>query len=127
MNQKSEPHMSRMTVEEAKEILARNVLKLPNAGLEYFPVKFVSINSFRISNTDENDRCMYAELIAMLDVVSNAPKFKMVSEGTHYCTAYFVYDGYDYYYRDFFFEAMDVINALRIVNDYRAKGQHPYM
>ena len=115
-----------MTIEEAKEILSHNVLSLPNAGLDYFPVKIVNIESFRYSNPDKNERCRYVELLAMMDVTSNLPKTKNVFEGSHYCTAFFLFDGSDYYYRDFFYEAMDVIAALRVVNNYTPNSEHSY-
>ena len=119
--------MITMSIEEAKAVLAHNVLNLPNAGLDYFPVKIVNIESFKISNPNKDGHCRYVELLAMLDETSNLPKSKKVYEGSHYCTAFFLYDGDNYYYRDFFHEAMEVVAALRTVNDFKCEGLSAYL
>ena len=113
--------MNKMSIPEADKILNYNVLNLNNAGLDYFPVKFVKIDSFIIGEEKNPNHPPMAEILAMLEKSdSNDEKFYH-PEADYYCSCFMINDGHSYYYRDFFHEAMDVIKALRIKNGYDSK------
>jgi hypothetical protein len=101
-----------MNTKKANEIIALNVLHLTNSGLDCLPLKLVFIESFQITG-DENGKPQEATLIGILEEKSkHSSYFK--------CKSYFVQiNNTTYYYRDFMFEAMELIQALRFVNNWK--------
>lgn len=102
----------KLTKHQANQILSKNVLDLSAAGLEYMPMKTICIESFLVmnyhpENNRKNDKGeMYHE----------AELLGLVKDNT--CSSYFISVHHQYYYREYFQDAIDVIEALRVVNDY---------
>lgn len=113
--------MKPMTTNAAKEILSYNVLNLRNAGIDHIPAKFVQIETFNITQIDEKNHCKHATLLGMIDKSDSFENISVRPHGDYCCTSFMVKVGLDYYYRDFFYEALDVIKALRIKNGYDLK------
>jgi len=104
-----------MTIEKAKEILSKNKLHLDNAGLEYLPIETVEIDAFFPDEGTES----WTETIHLLGVVgkqNNISGSNYYPKGDYVCRSFFVNIWHDYYYRDFFYEAMEVVEALKLLN-----------
>ncbi len=109
-----------MTIKKAKEILSKNVLDLSTAGMDYMPMKTISIETFEIMNKSkdtnafETSRHEKAYLIGL--VGENYDK----SGADLACQSFFVKVWHNYYYADFFSGAIEVIEALRTLNEYKS-------
>lgn len=109
-----------MDIKRANEVLSRNVLHLQSAGMDYIPVKTVEIEIFEIMNESKNPEnqstAWYekAVLIGMVTDNNETYDFK--------CESFMVVIHHDHHYCDFYHEAMEVIEALRVVN----KWTNPY-
>ena len=100
-----------MTKEEATKILSESKLILSWDGLNELPIKTILIDDFLYKDNARN--CLSANMYACIDnkkrnVESNfsAKGFLIQIEGTIF------------YYRPHFNEALDVIKALRVLNDF---------
>jgi hypothetical protein len=118
-----------MNIEKANEVLAKNSLCLDN-GLENLPmIKTVEIEIFEIMNKSkshpDSQATMWYEKAHLMGIVENN---NGTSSAHHHhvgdltCCSFLVILWHTYYYRDFFYEAMEVIEALRTVNEYK----HPF-
>ena len=90
-----------MTLLEAKELLKNNCLDLSNAGMDRIPVKTVDIESFTyFKDNDEK----YADLIGL------------IKKGE--CKSFLIKVRHLHYYADYFSGAMEILQALRLVNEW---------
>jgi hypothetical protein len=115
-----------MTIKKAKEILSKNVLDLSMVGLDYMPMRTVEIETFEIMNksksnpNDTETTCHEkAYLLGLVDKNKNSSSGQYSPTGDLICRSFFVNVWHDYYYREFFCDAMEVIQALRILNEYK--------
>lgn len=108
-----------MNIEKAKEILAYNKLDLSMAGIDYIPVKTVNIERFEIMNKSNNEDTNWSERAYLLGLVKNNNRKDYGMDGELTCCSFMVKLGLDYYYREHFNGAMEVIEALRTVNNYK--------
>ncbi len=104
-------------IKEANERLKYNVLDLTNQGLDGFPFKTVLIDSFCIKEGNREKDIM----IDLLGVINNSESGKY----DLYCSSYLVRVGLKFYYCDFLFEATEVINAFRTVNNWVNSNEEP--
>jgi hypothetical protein len=118
-----------MDIKEAKEVLATNVLNLSVAGMDYMPMKTVEIEIFEVmnkskSNPNDEETAWYekAHLLGLVDENKKNRSGQYSPEGDLTCRSFVVKLWHNYYYREYFSGAMEVIGALRIVNGYK----HPY-
>ena len=114
-----------MNILKAKEVLATNVLDLSVAGMEFMPMKTVEIETFEIMNKSKaypngTETC-WDEKAQLLGLVKNKKTHsrQYSTAGDLICCSFFVKIHLDYYYREFFSGAMEVIEALRTVNKYK--------
>ena len=120
-----------MKLKEAKEILAKNFLDLEISGLDFIPnLKIIEIEEFEIINQskdDPNKDTAWFEKAYLLGIIDEQkkgnpyPLREYVPEGDFYCCSFIVKIWHKHYYREFFREAMEVIEALRIANEYNYK------
>ena len=102
----------------AKEILKSNFLDLFEHGLEEMPMKTIEIHTFDIKILSIHQDRKPGEVAVIIGLISDKPG---ESETDFTCPSFMIRVEHRYYYREFFYEAMEVIRALRIINDY----QHP--
>jgi len=109
-----------MTIKKAKEILSKNVLDLSMAGMDFMPMKTITIETFEIMNKSKNPNALEtschekAYLLGLVDKPNNCD-----SGADFVCQSFFVKVWRNYYYANFFSGAMEVVQALRITNEYK--------
>lgn len=106
-----------MNIKKAKEVLATNVLDLSMAGMDLMPMKTVKIQTFEIMNKSKanpNEQTTWYEKAHLLGLVDENQKEGLI------CYSFVVKLWHDHYYREFFSGAMEVIEALRTVNEYNS-------
>lgn len=112
-----------MTIEKAKEILADNCLNLVEAGMANIPVDTVQIETFEVMNPKKEDGettwMDKAQLLGMLKKNKGGSNAHWPSNGDFICSSFMVVIWHDHYYRDYFSGAMEVIEALRVVNEWK--------
>lgn len=97
-----------MTEQEAKEVLEVNELDLRECGLDMLPCKQILIESFPICYLGESkSNTLDAEIIGLIrkNDIQNIP----------FCSSYFTRFHNRYWYRNVFFEALQVIEALKVL------------
>jgi len=99
-----------MNKEQAKKILEKNVLNDLFNSLDDLPIYTIDIDSFSVSKTDGD----YAYL---LGVIKKTKK----SKSDFFCSSFFVLYNDSYYYRETFSGAIEVIVALRTLNNFERK------
>lgn len=115
-----------MNIKRAKDVLSKNVINLSKAGMNYMPMKTVEIETFEIMNksklkpNDEGTTCFEkAYLLGLVDNNKKSSSGEYRPIGDLICCSFFVNVSHNYYYREFFSDAMEVIQALRILNEYK--------
>jgi hypothetical protein len=115
-----------MNIKKAKEVLATNVLDLSTAGMDYMPMRTVEIETFEImnkskANPNDEETTWYekAHLLGLVDENKKTHSGQYSPEGDLTCCSFVVKVWHDHYYREFFSGAMEVIEALRTVNEYK--------
>jgi len=115
-----------MNKKEAREVLAKNSLYLDYAGIDLIPMKTIQINYYEIMNETKyphknHGETTWIEQAVLLGVVGEnnvTGSMDFDRGGDLICCCFFVKVGFTYYYRDFYEEAIEVIRALRVVNDF---------
>ena len=102
-----------MNKEEATKIVNHNKLILDNAGIDNIPVKTVEIEKFEVTNGTGNQR----KTVTLFGLLRPADECHNI-QTDFLCTSFFVADHLTYWFRDFFSDAMEVIEALRVLGDY---------
>lgn len=115
-----------MNIKKAKEVLATNVLNLSITGMDYMPMKTVEIEIFEImnkskANPNDEETAWHekAHLLGLVDKNKKAHSGEYSPEGHLTCWSFVVKVHHNHYYREFFNGAMEVIEALRTVNEYK--------
>lgn len=115
-----------MNLKKAKEVLATNVLDLSYCGMGFMPMKTIEIGVFEIMNESESDpHSDYtawherAYILGLVDENKNTTSREYYATGDLICSSFVVKVRHDHYYREFFSGAIEVIQALRIVNNYK--------
>ena len=114
-----------MNIEKAKKVLAYNVLDLSSAGMDDMPMTTVEIEVFEIMNKSKdpnNEETTWYEkayLLGLVDKNTSGHSGQYSPEGELLCRSFMVKIWHNYYYREFFWEAMQVIMALRVINEYK--------
>ncbi|GHT53710.1 hypothetical protein FACS189451_04050 [Bacteroidia bacterium] len=104
-----------MKKEEAEILLKKNKLTLDGAGMEFLPMKTVQVSQFEITKAAyENAVGEMASLIGNLKAKDEGRGITCDFK----CASFFVNLHHDYWYCDYFDDALIIINALRVVNDY---------
>lgn len=120
-----------MNKKEAREVLAKNSLYLDYAGLDLIPMKTIQINYYEVMNEtkyphkNHGDTTSIEQAVLLGVVGENNDRSSMDFDrgGDLICCCFFVRFGFTYYYRDFYEEAIEVIQALRVVNDFEELGE----
>lgn len=100
-----------MNKEEAKKILGHNKLYLDIGGIDSIPTITVEIAEFEISKKEPVDKVTLLGLVKPREENNkDEPNFRCVS----FCIEY----GVNYWIRETYCEATDVVEALRITNDF---------
>lgn len=111
-----------MKLQKAKEVLSENALDLSQAGMDYMPMRTVEIETFEIMNKPNDEETTWYEkayLIGLVDSNKKEHSRQSSPEGDLLCMSFMVKVHHTYYYREFFNTAMEVIQALRVVNEYK--------
>ena len=114
-----------MNLKKAKEVLATNVLDLSYCGMGFMPMKTIEIEVFEIMNQSKsdphNEQTAWHErayLLGLVDENKNTRSREYCASGDLICCSFVVKVLHDHYYREYFSGAIEVIQALRIVNKY---------
>ena len=99
-----------MTKDEAIDILSKNVLRLDIDGIAELPLGIVEIDGFNVTNEHID---FPVKLLGLIPLYYNGE-----NNADLQCYSYFVNLGEIYHYRNSFFAALKVIEALRVLNDY---------
>lgn len=107
-----------MDIKKANEILSRNKLNLRGCGMEKIPVKTVEIEEFEINQNpiQENGITARRENAILIGMITK--KKARHIDSNFLCLSFMVQVHYDFHYCDYYSEAMQVIQALRVVNNW---------
>ena len=106
-----------MTKEEAKEILSENLLIINKSGLDSLPTKKGIVARFSYKEVPSSENL--GVLIGLLDDGTNAHNIDY--DYDYECRSFLVEFDKGYYFREYYEDALLVIEALQVANNYKGE------
>ncbi len=102
-----------MTKIEAQEILSNNVLMFDTDDIYELPIRTIEIDIFRVSPLDKDFPVSLLGILPLTPIASDNYELS--------CNSFLVKGEQKYYYRYTLLDALKVIEALRVSNNYSFK------